>query len=104
MPTQRDAVLFACTDAHARLSIRVLAHEQIDPKSTAAKTAQKMLGLLSRAQECLRGTRNPRTADARELASFSTAYDQALHDRPAELTTALRRPVRGGPAVPAIGQ
>ena len=104
LPTQRDAVLFACTDAHARLSIRVLAHEQIDPKSTAAKTAQKMLGLLSRAQECLRGTRNPPSADARELASFSTAYDKALHDRPAELTTALRRPVRGGPEVPAIGQ
>ena len=63
LPTQRDAVLFACTDAHARLSIRVLAHEQIDPKSTAAKTAQKMLSLLSRAEDADqgRGIRAPPT-------------------------------------------
>jgi hypothetical protein len=103
-PTQRDAVLFACTDARARVSIRAMAHEQIDPRSTAAKAAHKMLGLLSRAELWLRGAGSVRSTDARELAEFSTAYDEALHGHPAELNAALRRPVRGRPEVPAIGQ
>lgn len=100
--TQRVQILLACTNAEGRLSLRVAAHDSIDPKSDAARAAKDMLALLARACRWLRGEDEPDSPDAREWNRISTAYGQAVNGRPDLLDDALAGPGRRRPTPPEI--
>ena len=93
-PTQRDPVLFACENARGSHALRAAAHDEIDPKSRAAKSAHSMLALLDKALAWLRGEETTTSADARELGEFTKAYREAVAGRPELLETVLQRPIR----------
>jgi len=102
LPTQRDQMLLACTNAQAQQSLRVAAHESIDPKSDAAKAARDKLALLEKACRWLRGEEKPDSVDAREWSQISTAYSQAVNGRLDPLMKVLAGPGRGRPEQPAL--
>lgn len=93
-PSQRDQTLQACLNAKARLASRVGAHEFIDPKSRAAKTAREKLALLERACLWLRGEEQAESSDAREFQRIATSYREALAGREAPLKAVLAGPSR----------
>lgn len=100
--TQRDQVFLACTNAEARLSLRVAAHSSIDPKSDPAKAAKDMLALLQKACRWLRGEEKPDSLDAHQWNQISTAYNRALNGQLDLLSEVLAGPGRARPTPPAI--
>lgn len=101
-PTQRDQILLACTNAGARLSLRVAAHDSIDPKSDAAKAARDMQTLLEKACGWLRGEAKPDSLDAHQWNQLSTAYERAMDGKLDLLCQVLVGPRRGRPTPPEI--
>ena len=102
-PTQREQILVACANAEGRLSVRVRAHESIDPKSEASKAAQSMLDLLVKACTWLRGELRLDSPDAEQWNQISTAYSQAVDKRSAPRRERLALPTRQERTPPAVG-
>lgn len=88
-PSQREPILHTCLNTKASLAFRAAAHDEVDPKSQAAKSVKEMMALMEKAIAWLYGVGKNKSDQAARWDRLTSAYSDALEGRTDKLQEEL---------------